>query len=193
MRILGKIFTCASLLGLSACASIIEGSTDHINVSTSPATQSTCSMTNSRGTVTAYTPSSAAIKKSKSDINISCSDPRTGATGQSTVVSDIEAWDFGNILIGGLVGMGVDWYTGAAYDYPDSAVVPMAVPTAAYPAPAYAPAAATAAPTYPAPAMSAAPISNTPSSVYSPNYAPQQPATNSAAPFGAPTQLQPLR
>ncbi|OYW13276.1 MAG: hypothetical protein B7X02_02530, partial [Rhodospirillales bacterium 12-54-5] len=129
-----------SILALSACASIIEGSTDHINLTTNPPSSSSCQLTNSRGTVASYTPATVSIKKSKSDIDVVCTDPRNGARGQSKIVSDIEAWDFGNILVGGLIGMGVDWGTGAAYDYPDSAVVTLMQPApqpAAYQSPAY--------------------------------------------------------
>ena len=128
MRILLQAMAYVSLGMLSACATIVEGSTDDIALSTTPATQSNCSLTNSRATVNTMTPSTVTVKRSKSDLAIACTDPQTGATGNTTLVSDVEAWDFGNIIIGGLIGLGIDWGTGAAYTYPSQAVVPMNAP-----------------------------------------------------------------
>ncbi|MES2983640.1 MAG: hypothetical protein V4735_00435 [Pseudomonadota bacterium] len=123
-----------SLAMLGACASIVEGSTANINVSTPVAAN--CVFSNGRGSFSAFTPATVPVKKSRTDLNVSCADPRTGAQGQSKIVSDVEPWAFGNILIGGLIGLGVDWGTGAAYDYPETAYVPMTAPVAAAPAPA---------------------------------------------------------
>lgn len=128
MNHLKKLTVLLSLTALTACASIIEGSTNQINVTTYPATNCNCQLTNSRGSVTSYAPSTVSIKKSKSDLDITCSDPRSGASGNTKLVSDIEPWAFGNILIGGLIGLGIDWGTGAAYNYPNSAMVTLTTP-----------------------------------------------------------------
>ena len=138
MRPLTHTVAAISLMSLTACASIVEGSTGHVNVATSPATNSSCVLTNSRGTVNTTTPSTAVVKKSRSPLDILCSDTQSGAKGQAKLESGIEPWDFGNILfgLGGIIGIGVDWGTGAAYTYPDSVLVPM---TAAYTVPPAAP------------------------------------------------------
>jgi hypothetical protein len=44
----------------------------------------------------------------------------------TTVASSTKGMAFGNILFGGLIGAGVDAGTGAAYDYPNTILVPMA-------------------------------------------------------------------
>ena len=41
------------------------------------------------------------------------------------VKSSTKGMAFGNILLGGFIGAGVDMSTGAAYDYPDILVVDM--------------------------------------------------------------------
>lgn len=118
----------AATLALSACATIVEGSTDTISLSTTPPTNATCSLVNQRGSYSTYTgagPSPVTVSKSRTDLNVTCIDPRSGAQGQSTVVSDVEPWAFGNIILGGLIGLGIDWSTGAAYNYPESATIPM--------------------------------------------------------------------
>lgn len=126
MRHLTSLVAIFSSFALTACASIIEGGTDHINVVPQPSAGNTsCTFTNAREKVTAVIPSSVTIKKSRSDIDVACVDSTTQAKGNSKIVSDIEPWVFGNVIIGGLIGLGVDWATGAAYNYPNDAVVPM--------------------------------------------------------------------
>ena len=132
-----QLAACIAMTMLCGCASIIEGSTNNITISTSPPTNATCSLTNTRGTSTGIVPGPVMVKKSKSDLDVVCQDPSQNATGQTRMVSDIEPWDFGNILAGGLIGMGVDWGTGAAYKYQENVVVPM---TAMQPQSYYAPA-----------------------------------------------------
>lgn len=172
-RIVVSLLASAAFLALSACASIVEGSTDHVNILTNPPSNASCTLANSRGSYSALGSSAASVKKSKSDLNVSCVDAQTGAKGQSTVVSDVEAWAFGNILIGGLIGLGVDWGTGAAYDYPDSATITLVAPVAAAP---FAP--QTITPTFqPLPPVNAAPATNvTPTS---PDVSPATAAGNS--------------
>lgn len=147
MKRLMTLLATSSVLALSACATIIEGSDDKISIATSPPSNATCTLTSKRGTYYSYAGAQASVQKSRSDLNISCADA-TGASGQSTVVSDVEPWAFGNILLGGLIGAAVDWSTGAAYDYPDATTVPLTAPMAYTPAPAY-PAPAQAPSAYP--------------------------------------------
>ncbi len=159
MKTLTTVLVTSSVLALSACATIIEGSDDKINIATTPPSNAACTLTSKRGVYQSYAGAQASVKKSRSDLNVACADPATGASGQSTVVSDVEPWAFGNILLGGLIGAAVDWSTGAAYDYPAATTVSLTSPTAYTPAPAY-PATA-----YPAPAPAVtAPV---------PTYAPQ--------------------
>lgn len=168
MKALTSLLSCVSLLALASCASIIEGSTDQINIVTVPPANASCTLTNGRGSFSTFTPTPATVKKSISDLNVQCVDAASGAKGQSTVVSDIEAWDFGNILIGGLIGMGIDWGTGAAYDYPPSTTVSMVAPVVPVP--------------YPASDVPNAPMI-APGTMLAPTTAP----TLAPAPFGAPT------
>jgi hypothetical protein len=47
------------------------------------------------------------------------------ADASATVSSGFEAWTLGNIIFGGLIGVGIDWGTGAIQKYPESVSVPM--------------------------------------------------------------------
>lgn len=150
---------------LTSCASIIEGSSDEVNVSTPGAIGMPCTATNERGSWSGIAPGKMIVKKSRTDLKVNCTDQNTGATAGSTVISDVEPWVFGNILLGGIVGLGVDWITGAAYDYPESTSVS---PTVAAPAVNYIPA--------PAPVIPPEPVG---APLY-PNGLPAQPAPGSA-------------
>jgi len=129
--ILLSLLSCTAAVSLSGCATIVEGSTDKINVVTAPPSNAACTLTNSRGTYNTFASGLAVVKRSTSDLNVVCADQSSGARGQSTVASDVEGWAFGNILLGGIIGLGVDWGTGAAYTYPNSTTVSLIAPVAA--------------------------------------------------------------
>lgn len=119
-----------ALLLLAACASIIEGSTDHISVITTPSVNASCTLTNERGSFSTPSGAQATVKKSRTDLDVRCVDKRSGLKGKSKVESDVEAWAFGNLIFGGLIGLTTDWITGAAYNYPDRVLVSMLNPKA---------------------------------------------------------------
>lgn len=158
-------FPLAALLLSGACASVIEGSSDPVKVAASPASDPTCVLRNARGAWNTRAADSVRVKRSRSDLSVSCIDAVQGTSGDATLASDIEPWAFGNILLGGIVGLVVDWSTGAAYTYPSE--VPVAMRGASVPvpeevrqapiAPPVAPAAPMAVPA-PAPVSTPAPV-----------------------------------
>lgn len=157
MRVFIPVTCCLSLLALSACASLVEGSTDPVRVATRPAAPSDCTLTNERGAWSGASGTPVIVKRSRTDLHVVCTDRTTGVAGKQVVASDIEGWAFGNILLGGLIGLGVDWGTGAAYTYPGDvtvalrdAITPHPPATATVPAPV-------APPAVPAPALTPPP------------------------------------
>lgn len=140
----------AVLLLSGACASVIEGSRDPVKVVASPASDPACVLRNARGAWNTRAADSVQVRRSRSDLSVSCIDPVQGTSGDATLASGIEPWAFGNILLGGIVGLVVDWSTGAAYTYPPQVTVAMRgasvpassaplTPVAAVPAPSPAP------------------------------------------------------
>ncbi len=204
-EILMRLLTTSSLsliaaLSLSACATIIEGSDDQVMIQTTPPSSATCNLTSKRGTYSGYAGNSIAVKKSRSDLNVICADPRTGARGEGTIVSDVEPWAFGNILIGGIIGLAVDWSSGAAYNYPGGTTIPLGMPGAYAPQPAAMPYSAAPQPSMAAPVVGTpypqpqvAPQTIAPQPANAPVYhnypAPAQAAP--AAPFGTGTPAAP--
>ena len=115
-----RIYGLPALVLLSACSSIIEGTSQEIMVNTNPAGAS-CSL-NRQGMSIARidpTPGAATIKKTKYDITIECDkDGYQEATYLNH--SSVAGATFGNIVLGGGVGWAIDSASGAdnKYDSP---------------------------------------------------------------------------
>lgn len=151
---IGLLLTVAiAAVGLSGCASIVKGSSQNIAISTPPTTGASCTLTNPRGTWTVVSPGSVEVKRSKENIEINCK--KDGFTdAKNFIPSGFQGWTAGNLLIGGIIGLGVDSATGSINDYPSAFAVQMTpLPAASLtpaPAAAPAPAAEAAAPAAPA-------------------------------------------
>jgi hypothetical protein len=133
MRIVGIVALCAVAGG---CASVTRGTTENLSiVSTPPGAEATIS---GLDVPTACVTPCAVVVKRNADISVAFQKegyqpqiiqltkevPATGAAGFA-----------GNILLGGLVGMGVDAVTGAATDHkpnPVAAILEPAAPPARF-------------------------------------------------------------
>ena len=119
---LAAIAACA--VALSGCATIIKGSTQSIAISTAPVNGANCTLSSKEGSWIVVTPGVATVGKTKQDITIRCS--KEGyQDAVSTIPSDFQGWTLGNILLGGIIGVGVDAATGAMNEYPHTFNVPM--------------------------------------------------------------------
>src|SRR5437879_7169299 len=133
MRLLGVVALAAMLGG---CASVTRGTTENISIASTPAgAEATIS---GLDVPTACVTPCAIVAKRSADISISFAKdgfepeivtltkeiPATGAAGFA-----------GNVLAGGLVGMGVDAVTGAAQDHKPNPVIVTLQPLAPPPSP----------------------------------------------------------
>jgi hypothetical protein len=136
------------ILPLAGCASIVEGTTETVAVTTLPADGAKCVLTSSEGTYYVTTPGNAQVHKTKNDLAVEC-DKDGFAHASLKVPAKFGAATLGNVLAGGIIGVGVDAATGANYSYPTAISVPMtaAAPAATPPAPATVSSADTAKPT----------------------------------------------
>jgi hypothetical protein len=112
----------AALTQVVGCASIVSGSNQSVTVETRAAAGgsiagATCKLVNDKGTWYVTTPGSTTIHRSYEDLGVSCQKDAY-APGTVSAKSSTKGMAFGNILFGGLIGVGVDASTGAAYDYP---------------------------------------------------------------------------
>lgn len=118
------VFVAIGALQVCGCASIIKGSTAAINVTSPPVTGANCTLSSSQGNWQLTTPASVTVERSKEDIQVRCT--KQGYQDATAIIpSNFEGWTVGNLIFGGIVGVGVDAATGAMNDYPNAFQVPM--------------------------------------------------------------------
>jgi hypothetical protein len=117
---------------MSGCSTIIKGTSQSIAISTPPVTGANCTLTSSQGSWSVSTPGAVTVERSKEDIQARCA--KEGYEDAVAMIpSNFEGWTVGNLVFGGLIGVGVDAATGAMNQYPKAFQIPMqaSAPTAA--------------------------------------------------------------
>lgn len=109
-----------SAVALSSCATIVEGNSQAINLTTK--VKKPIDMCNLKNGVGAWTskglPSTVSVSKSRSDMNITCYSGSKDLVAEGVVKSKFAPWALGNIILGGFIGLGVDAGSGAMFKYP---------------------------------------------------------------------------
>ena len=118
---------------LSGCASVMKGSSQSIAITTPPVSGANCVLSSKEGNWTVTTPGAVTVQKSKEDILVRCT-KYAYQDAAATIPSDFQGWTLGNLLIGGVVCLGVDAATGAINEYPHAFQVPMTPGTSSVPA-----------------------------------------------------------
>jgi hypothetical protein len=126
------IIACAFLL--AACATITKGTTQIIAVDTPGVPGATCTITTQSGPQIVTTPGTITLSKSASALPIQCT-RQCYLNGTSIIPSNAESMAAGNVIFGGIIGLGVDAASGALNKYPDMVTVAM-TPDFASPDPA---------------------------------------------------------
>jgi hypothetical protein len=117
------LWACMGAGGLTGCATIVKGHSQEITLQTTPP-GAACNLMRSGKAVGAVnpTPGSVTVEKSKTEIAISCKkDGYFDADGK--VASKFHPMTFGNILFGGIIGIGVDAASGAMTEYESSVAI----------------------------------------------------------------------
>lgn len=149
-----------SLIILTGCASIVDGSNQPLSVITPGCKGASCEVSNDKGRwFVQETPGSVTVHRSYNDLIVKCTKDQT--VNVATVPSKTKGMAFGNILFGGIIGAGVDASTGAAYDYPTEINVPLQCGTPETVAAPGTAAGAPAAPALPMPTAEAPAVLNT--------------------------------
>jgi len=111
-------------VAVSGCASIVKGTSQTIAIATPPTAGANCMLSSGQGNWSVMSPGAVTVEKSKDDIQVHCT--KYGfQDGVAVIPSNFEGWTAGNLVFGGLVGIGVDAATGAINEYPHSFQVPM--------------------------------------------------------------------
>lgn len=132
-----KVMTALLAIGLlsSGCASIVKGTDQNIAINTDP-NDATCTVKRNGATISVIeeTPHILLVPKSRNDLAIACK--KQGYEPSLTVVnSEGEVMTAGNLIFGGLIGLGVDAATGAINKYPENVTIVMRRAAPSEPAP----------------------------------------------------------
>ncbi len=112
-----KFVLLAAVCGLTACSSIVEGTSQELVINTNPA-GANCALIREGQVIgrVSETPGGITIKKSKHDITVECT-----KKGYKKAVffnkSDVAGATVGNILLGGGIGWAIDSANGADNKY----------------------------------------------------------------------------
>lgn len=115
---------CATMAGDTdqavALITTCEGSTAVIHAE--------CTLSNDRGSHSVTTPATVSVSRSAGNLTVSCIAPH--AEGKA-VLSSSGTWSTaGNLVLGGIIGVGVDLASGAAFSYDKTLTLPMQCDTA---------------------------------------------------------------
>ena len=104
-------------MSLTACATVTKGTTQQITINTKP-TGAECSLEREGTTIAVVnpTPGSTMVEKDKDPIKVTCK-KKGYLEGTEMLTSDFQAMTLGNILIGGVIGVGIDALSGAMNQY----------------------------------------------------------------------------
>lgn len=124
--ITSAVVACA--FALTGCASVTNGSRQMISLQAIDAygtvPGANCMLTNSKGTWYARTPAFVTVHRDYGRLLVRCE--KAGYdSGLLTAKSYTKGTVFGNLLIGGVIGAGVDIGDGSAYNYPQYITVTM--------------------------------------------------------------------
>lgn len=114
---------------LSGCATVVEGTKEKVTVRTVPPADANCLLRNREGQWHASAPGTVKVDRSSSPLQIDCEAPGYGP-GHATAQAHFNGVTLGNVVLGGLVGIGIDAATGADHSY-DDVTVPLGPPRVA--------------------------------------------------------------
>lgn len=123
---IGRLFRLSAglgaLLALCACSTVIKGTTQDIEVKSTPVSQADCTLSSGDAVYRVTTPGNVEVARSGRSLNVACN--KEGyQEGNATLDSSFNGVTFGNILLGGVIGIAADAMSGANNSYPDEVVV----------------------------------------------------------------------
>jgi hypothetical protein len=102
---------------LCSCSTIVKGTKQEVSVATPGVQGATCTLTSPAiGTRTVLTPGNIVLPKSKHNVSVACV-KQCYTDGVGVLASETEIMTAGNVVFGGLIGLGVDAASGAMNKY----------------------------------------------------------------------------
>ena len=109
---------------LAGCATITKGTTQLVAVDTPGVVGATCTISTASGPQVVTTPGTVTLAKGANSLPIQCA-KECYLPGTGIIPSNAEAMAAGNVVFGGVIGLGVDAATGAMNHYADQVTVAM--------------------------------------------------------------------
>jgi hypothetical protein len=107
----------AFAFALGGCATVVRGTTQQIAVNTPGVSGAMCTLTSSAiGSRIVSTPATVTVEKGRENISVRCT-AECYSDGVGIVASSVEGTTAGNLILGGVVGLGVDAASGAINSY----------------------------------------------------------------------------
>lgn len=119
-----KAISVAMALCLTGCATITKGTTQIVAIDTPGVSAASCTLTTPNGPQLVTTPGTVTLSKSAASIPVRCT-KECYLEGAGMLASGTEAMAAGNVILGGVIGLGVDAVSGAINKYPDQLTVAM--------------------------------------------------------------------
>ena len=111
-----------AVVACSGCASIIEGTSQTLTINTNPQSADCTLWREGLAIGQVRTPGGVVVEKTKHDIELKCT-KQGYQEATATLPSEIEGATFGNIILGGFIGWGIDSASGADNHYPDATTI----------------------------------------------------------------------
>jgi hypothetical protein len=112
-------------LTISGCATIVKGTTQVVSIETPGVQAASCELVSPAiGSRVVTTPATIELEKSQHNVSVTCH-KSCYQDGVGIIPSYTEAMAAGNVLVGGVIGLGVDAATGAMNKYADRTSIPM--------------------------------------------------------------------
>lgn len=126
MKKLALCITVITSAAMAGCATITRGTTQTVAINTPGAPDALCTLISpSIGTQTVTTPGIVTLAKGSSAVSIRCS-KECYSDGTGVLASNMDGMTAGNVVVGGVIGLGVDAATGAMNQYAPQADIVMA-------------------------------------------------------------------
>jgi hypothetical protein len=114
-----------ALLLLPSCATIVKGTTQTIAINSPGVAGARCQLRSGAiGTVDVVTPATLTLEKSQENITVHCT-KECFQDGAGIVTSFTEGLAAGNIIAGGVIGLGIDAASGAMNKYAPETIIVM--------------------------------------------------------------------
>jgi hypothetical protein len=116
---MGRRLAFCALIVVGGCATIVKGTDQQVSLDTPGYSGAECVLRSKEvGTRRVITPAVMTLPKSRENVSVEC--PKGCARGSGVIASNTEGMTAGNVLVGGVIGLGVDAASGAMNHYNDN-------------------------------------------------------------------------